>query len=330
MACYSRLAALLMLVAYAVSCAGAAPSLPAGPTGLPAPDGLADPLREFVPAVLGPSAVLVGAGDIAMCEAIDRAAATAALMRAELSRSGAIGFTLGDNSNDDGLSEEYTDCFGPTWGSLAVRPAPGNHDGYDNPQGHGGAAYYQYFGARAGPPQRGYYSFIAGDWLVLSLNSEVVNRGPQEQAQLAWLRTELAAHTRLPCTLAYFHRPMVSSGEFAAGRMVRLWRVLYAAGVDVIVNGHEHFYERFAPQTADGEPDPAFGIRQFIVGTGGARFHRAGARTPNSEMVIEDTLGVIRLTLYPGEYDWEFVDVSRAVRDSGTGSCHDAPPGGRR
>jgi alkaline phosphatase len=320
--------AVLTLVAYAASCGGGEPPLPFAPSGIPAPaDAPADPFREIGPAVSAPSAILVGAGDIAMCESLDRAAATASLMRVELNRPGVIGFTLGDNSNDDGLTHEYVNCFGPTWGQLPLRPAPGNHDGYDDPRGHGGSFYYQYFGARAGPPHQGYYSFAAGSWHVVSLNSEIVNRGLQERAQLAWLRSELAAHSRVQCTLAYFHRPMVSSGQFAAGRMVRLWQVLYAAGVDVIVNGHEHFYERFAPQTPAGHPDPAFGIRQFIVGTGGARFHRAGARALNSEVVIEETLGVVRLTLYPGEYDWEFIDVARAVRDSGSGRCHDAPPG---
>ena len=146
------------------------------------------------------------------------------------------------------------------------------------------------------------------------------------KAQLAWLRADLAANADVRCILAYFHRPMVSSGIFAAQRMGRLWEVLYAAGVEVVVNGHEHFYERFAPQTPTGGASPAFGIRQFIVGTGGAHFHAAGARAPHSEMVIQETLGVIKLTLRPSEYDWEFVDVASAVRDSGSGTCHGAPP----
>jgi hypothetical protein len=119
---------------------------------------------------------------------------------------------------------------------------------------------------------------------------------------------------------------VVSSGEFAAQRMSRLWEVLYGAGAEVVVNGHEHFYERFAPQTPKGIDDPAFGIRQFIAGTGGAQFHRAGPRAPQSEVVIQGVLGVIKLTLRAGEYDWEFVDVDSVVRDSGSGSCHGAPP----
>ena len=270
-------------------------------------------------------AVLIGAGDIAVCDAIHRAGATARLMASLLSDRRAIGITLGDNSNNDGRPEEYANCFRGTWGQLDVRPSPGNHDDYDEQWGHGGNAYFEYFGARAGPAHRGYYSFDAGTWHVVSLNSEIINRGSQEIAQLAWLKSDLSAAPEGACTLAYFHRPMVSSGEFAARRMSRLWDVLYAAGVDLVINGHEHFYERFAPQTPRGALDHAFGIRQFIVGTGGAEFHRSGPRAPQSELVIEEALGVIKLTLRPTEYDWEFIDVDHVVRDSGSDRCHGKP-----
>lgn len=292
------------------------PPMPApGPAPMPAP-----------PPSLAAEAVLVGVGDIALCGSIHRAAATARLMESLLNRSGGIGITLGDNSNNEGRPEEYANCFGSTWGRLNVKPSPGNHDDYDEKVGNGGTAYFQYFGAQAGPAYLGYYSFNAGSWHVVSLNSEIMQRGSREQAQLAWLRSDLASNAEARCALAYFHRPMVSSGEFGARRMTRLWEVLYAAGVEVVVNGHEHYYERFAAQTPRGNADPAFGIRQFIVGTGGAHFHRAGARAPNSEIVIQETLGVIKLTLRPSEYDWEFIDVGGVVRDSGNGRCHGAPP----
>jgi hypothetical protein len=278
-----------------------------------------------LPAGVG-EAVLIGAGDIAVCDSIHRADATARLMESLMQHPGAIAITLGDNSNNEGRPDEYGNCFRSTWGRLNLRPSPGNHDDYDERLGNGGTAYFQYFGAQAGPASLGYYSFDAGSWHVVSLNSEIMNRGSHEQAQLAWLRSDLAATAEAACTVAYFHRPVVSSGEFAAQRMSRLWDVLYAAGADLVINGHEHFYERFAPQTPTGGADPAFGIRQFIVGTGGAHFHRAGARAPNSELVIQDALGVIKLTLRPSVYDWEFVDVSGAVRDSGNGRCHGQPP----
>lgn len=270
-------------------------------------------------------AVLIGAGDIALCDALHRGNATAELMESLLAHSGAVGITLGDNSNNEGRPEEYANCYRSTWGRLNVRPSPGNHDDYDERWGHGGAAYFEYFGAQAGPANLGYYSFDAGSWHVVSLNSEIINRGSQETAQLAWLKSDLSAAPDGACTLAYFHRPMVSSGEFAAQRMSRLWDVLYAAGVDLVINGHEHFYERFAPQTPRGVLDHAFGIRQFIVGTGGAHFHQSGPRAAHSELVIQETLGVIKLTLRSAAYDWEFIDVDRVVRDSGSDRCHGKP-----
>lgn len=270
-------------------------------------------------------AVLIGAGDIALCDALHRGNATAELMESLLAHPGAVGITLGDNSNNEGRPEEYANCYRSTWGRLNVRPSPGNHDDYDERWGHGGAAYFEYFGAQAGPANLGYYSFDAGSWHVVSLNSEIINRGSQETAQLAWLKSDLSAAPDGACTLAYFHRPMVSSGEFAAQRMSRLWDVLYAAGVDLVINGHEHFYERFAPQTPRGVLDHAFGIREFIVGTGGAHFHQSGPRAPQSELVIQETLGVIKLTLRSAAYDWEFIDVDRVVRDSGSDRCHGKP-----
>lgn len=274
------------------------------------------------------TAVLIGAGDIAMCEAIGRAESTAQLMQGLLQRTpGSIAITLGDNSNNEGRFNEYRDCFASTWGRFTLKPSPGNHDDYDEKLGHRGQAYYEFFGAAAGPGFRGFYSFDAGAWHVLSLNSEVMNHDTREDGQLAWLRADLAAaNAENRCVLAYFHRPMVSSGTFAAARMRRLWLPLYAAGVELVLGGHEHFYERFAPQTPNGVADPAFGIRQIIAGTGGAHFHRATGRSPNSEVVIQETLGVLKLTLRPTDYEWQFIDIQGAVRDSGTGTCHGPPP----
>lgn len=259
----------------------------------------------------------MGAGDMGDC-GLPGTALTARLL------SGAI-FTLGDHAYPDGNPEDFRNCYDPHWGRFkaATRPTPGNHDNYDRGS-RVGRPYYEYFGSSAGPAGVGYYSYEAGAWHVISLNSETLERGILEQAQLAWLKADLPARDG-GCTLAYFHRPLFSSGEFAAERVKRLWDVLYAAGVDLVLNGHEHFYERFAPQDPNGRRDADFGIRQLIVGTGGARFHQAGARAVNSEMVVQGVWGVARLTLRPTGYDWEFIDVDRAIRDSGSGRCHGNP-----
>ena len=264
----------------------------------------------------GQTAVLMGAGDMGDC-GLPGTALTARLL------SGSI-FTLGDHAYPNGNPEDFRDCYDPHWGRFraATRPTPGNHDNYERGS-RVGRPYYEYFGSNAGNGS-GYYSYDAGAWHVISLNSEIMDRGSQEQAHLVWLRADLAARD-VACTLVYFHRPLFSSGANAAERMRRVWEVLYPAGVDLVLNGHEHFYERFAPQDPGGRPDVAFGIRQLIVGTGGARFLRAGARAANSEMVIQGVWGVAKLTLSSTGYNWEFIDVDRVVRDSGSGRCHGKP-----
>lgn len=279
-----------------------------------------------------PDVTIIAAGDIAVCDALHRAEWTARLVEKLLNKSDAIVITLGDNSNNDGKPEEYRNCFEPTWGRFKkkIRPAPGNHDDYDERPGlgHGGAAYYDYFGEQAGPSRLGYYSFNLGRyWHIISLNSEVMDsRTPDKrQAQARWLKNDLNRNDRFRCTLAYFHRPMVSSGQFAAGRMRDLWEILYAEGVDVVLNGHEHFYERFAPQNHRGNIDHRFGIRQFIIGTGGAHFHWFGRRAQNSVHRVPERLGVIKFTLRPSHYLWEFTDTDDVVYDSGVSECHGRP-----
>jgi hypothetical protein len=197
------------------SCGGREIASPVAPTDVPAifstsgsDRGSESDTAPVPPDVTPPGtaaeAVLIGAGDIALCDALHRASATAQLMESLLlARPGAIGITLGDNSNNEGRPEEYGDCFRATWGRrLNLRPSPGNHDDYDDRWGHGGAAYFEYFGAQAGPANLGYYSYDAGSWHVVSLNSEILNRGPQEHAQLAWLRADLASNADARCTLA--------------------------------------------------------------------------------------------------------------------------------
>jgi 3',5'-cyclic AMP phosphodiesterase CpdA len=256
---------------------------------------------------------LAGAGDIAVCGS-PGAEATARLLDA---LDGTV-FTTGDNAYPNGTADDFQRCYGPTWGRHLgrTRPSPGNHDYY----APGAAPYFAYFGANAGPAGLGYYSYDLGAWHVVSLNSETL--AEFGSAQDAWLRADLAANTS-KCTIAYWHRPLFSSGPHAGAESIRnLWRVLYEFDVDVVLNGHDHLYERFAPQDPNGRPDPARGIRQFTVGTGGGPTYSARAATPNSEAVGQDW-GVLALTLDRETYRWEFLPVAGAAfHDAGSSACH--------
>lgn len=261
------------------------------------------------------SIVLVGAGDIASCRSTGDEA-TAALLD---SIPGVV-FTAGDNAYESGTAGQYASCYEPSWGRHRDRtlPVAGNHD-YGTP---GASGYYGYFGAAAGDPRQGYYSVDLGAWHVVVLNSNVP-RGPRSD-QIRWLRADLAAHPA-GCTLALFHYPRFNSGgNHGDNRSVAtFWDVLYEYGVDVIVNGHEHIYERFAPQTPRAEPDSVRGIRQFTVGTGGRSHYRVGQIRANSEVRNAGTWGVLQLTLTDGGYAWQFVPVAGATfTDSGAAVCH--------
>ena len=219
-------------------------------------------------------------------------------------------FTTGDNVYPTGTAKEFRECYDPSWGrhKSHTRPVPGNHE-YE---GAGPGPYFDYFGAAAGPPGLGYDSFPLGDWHAIALNSAIsVNDG---SAQAQWLRSDLAA-SRGTCTIAYWHHPLFTSGPNGnQGQMRDFWRILYDAGVDVIVNGHDHLYERFAPQNPDGGRDDARGIREFIVGTGGAIPYKFVTTSANSEARIGNTYGVLKFTLQTGHYQWEFIPVSGAER----------------
>jgi hypothetical protein len=257
--------------------------------------------------ILSLEPVLVGAGDIAQCDASSEA--TARLLDAI----GGTVITLGDNAYPKGGEQEYRDCYDPTWGrhKSRTRPAPGNHE-YESP---GAAPYFAYFGDRAGPPGQGYYSYEVGSWLVLSLNSNA-----NFTDQVNWLQ-DVLGRSSARCTVAYWHHPSYSSGASAKVAAVgSFWSLLYAAGAEIILSGHDHHYERFAPQDERARADPERGIRQFVVGTGGAALHAPGGREPNSEIVLA-THGVLKLTLSPDSYQWDFIPVSGGG-DSGSGRCH--------
>ena len=265
------------------------------------------------------TAILVGAGDIADCKDLSGAEATAKL----LDKIPGMVMAVGDLAYPDGSKENFT-CYDKTWGRAKsrTRPAPGNHEFHSS----GATPYFDYFGAVAGDPKTGYYSYELGAWHIIVLNSECKDVGgcqagsPQEK----WLRADLAAHP-VACTLAYWHKPLFSSGGAHGNDLtVRpLWQALYEANADVVVNGHDHDYERFAPQNSDGATDPARGIREFVVGTGGKNHRPFGSTKPNSEVRDATAFGVLKLTLKPKSYDWEFIpEAGKSFTDSGTSNCH--------
>ena len=264
-------------------------------------------------------AVLVGAGDIADCRDLTGAEATAKLLE---QIPGTV-MAVGDLAYPDGSKENFA-CYDKTWGRVKARtrPAPGNHEFH----AAGATPYFDYFGAAAGDPQNGYYSYELGTWHIVVLNSECADVGGcgAGSRQETWLRADLAAHPAA-CTLAYWHKPLFSSGS-AHGNDVSvkpLWQALYDGNADVVVAGHDHNYERFAPQNADGAADPARGIREFVAGTGGKNQRPMGAIDPNSEVRNADAFGVLKLTLHPNSYDWQFIpEPGKTFVDSGSGKCH--------
>jgi hypothetical protein len=210
-------------------------------------------------------------------------------------------------------------CFASTWGRFKdrTRPAIGNHE-YEEKYLD---SYFAYFGKAAGERGKGYYSYDLGTWHIIVLNTMIDTDPSSPQGQ--WLAADLRAH-RARCTLAYFHHARFSSGpHHTSARAVAAWNALSRAGADVVVAGHDHIYERFAPMSVNGSLDRARGIREFIVGTGGASHYPFARSAPNSEVRNNDTFGVLRLTLYPSGYDWKFLPAGGSrFSDSGSGRCH--------
>ncbi len=257
------------------------------------------------------AATLIGAGDIAGCDPKYQDEATAALID---SVPGVV-FTTGDNAYPDGRVADFG-CYASSWGRFKnrTRPVPGNHDYHTA----NGAEYFSAFGPLAGPAGRGYYSYDAATWHIIALNSEI-----DTTEQLIWLRADLAAHP-YPCVLAYWHRPLFTSGAVHRGsKKVRpYFAALDRAGAEIVLNGHSHQYERFFAQTAAGVPSER-GIVEFVVGTGGATLHRFGKTQPNSAVRDDSNHGVLELRLYPGWYYYEFIPTARqSPVDAGGGTCH--------
>ncbi len=260
---------------------------------------------------VGQTAVVIGVGDIGMCgrPAVAQVARLVASLEGHLLIAGDIAYFQGTAAN-------FRDCFNPSWGQFRDRwnAVPGNHE-YESA---GAAPYFAYFGDAAGPAGRGYYAITMGEWLVLMLDSNI----PATQGSPQWefARAELQAQPT-PCTMAVWHHPLFSSGPSGMNVAMRdMWALLQSARAEVILSGHEHLYERFARQTADGRPDPVTGIRQFTAGTGGAQltnFVRASANV--EEQIVGH--GVIRLVLRPAQVDWEFLAVDGSVLDRGLDTC---------
>ena len=255
--------------------------------------------------------VLVGAGDIGQCGS-SGPEATARLLD---DIAGTV-FTAGDNAYFEGTAQQFRDCYDPSWGRhrARTRPSPGNHD-YESA---GAAPYFAYFESNAGPAGLGYYSFTVGSWHIVSLNSNISMA--QGSPQLVWLQTDLASNVA-PCVAAIWHHPLFTAGPNPPSPQVRdVWRTLYAASADVVINGHNHWYERFAPQTPDGAADSSKGIREFVVGTGGADLYQFSNPAANIE-TFASTFGVLKLTLRPGAYDWQFIVPGGGIQDSGSDVC---------
>ena len=297
--------------------AGSAALLAILGTGLPSTGAVARVPSQVLGAPADP--VLVGAGDISTCT--NAGDTKTASLVADIP--GTV-FTTGDNVYPSGALGDFEDCYDPTWGAFRdrTRPTPGNHE-YETVDALG---YFAYFGAAAGNPGAGYYAYDLGSWRVYALNSNCAPVGGcgAGSPQRKWLKADLAANSGR-CILAYWHHPRFSSGLHGNSPKVKgFWTALYVAGADVIINGHDHDYERFAKQRPSGAAS-SDGIREFVVGTGGAERRPFGAVKPNSQVRDATTFGVLKLTLHATSYDFEFVpEAGKTFTDARTGvRCSD-------
>ena len=300
-----------------MSCGGGSPTSPSGPPVAVAPPidppHNQTPVTPTTPPAPGGGSTWINVfGDTGWCGS----PAMAPLAR-QLSELGGDIFLAGDIAYPNGSADDFRRCYDPDFGRFRNRvwATPGNHEYVTS----NAEAYFTYFGERAGPDRRGYYAIRAEAWQVLMLNSNIPTTRASPQAE--WVRQQLQQNpTR--CTLAVIHHPIDSSGPNGPNPGQRdLWELMYAQGVDVVVAGHDHLYERHAPADPSMRPDEVRGIRLFIVGTGGASpYSRTGAAR-NSELLIS-TYGLLRLKLEPALYEWEFRDQNGRTLDSGLNICH--------
>lgn len=281
--------------------------------------------------------VILAAGDIGKCDdpEVSNATGTAKLLD---KLPGTI-VTVGDNVQNKGTKEEFETCFHPTWGKHKNRifPSIGNHD-YRSTYIADATSYYEYFGEKAGKPGKGYYSFDLGNWHLIAINMVIATNKErcliapakcdevlkEVVAQEKWLENDLRKN-QTDCTLIYGHYPRFSSGINDNGpEWTPLWKLLYSHNVDVFLVGSSHIYERFAPQDPEGMLDKKRGIRQFIVGTGGGQLGGVVSKpVKNSEVLRNDTHGILKMTLKKGEYEWEFISTKSGMFvDKGKSNCH--------
>jgi hypothetical protein len=262
---------------------------------------------------------MVGAGDIGVCGS-PHDEATAGLVEGV---PGTV-FTLGDNAYDRGTEQEFRDCFSASWGRFKDRiafPVPGNHE-YETKDA---AGYRAYFGAAAAPDGQTWYSRDLGAWHVIVLDA-TCNLTPggcgADSPQVRWLRADLAA-SNARCTLALWHQPRFSSGLHGNDTAVApFWDALYAAGADLVLNGHDHDYERFAPQAPDGSADATRGITEIVAGTGGAALRPFATTRPNRAAASDRAYGVLQLTLGQDGWSSRFVSTDGSFTDEASGTCH--------
>ncbi len=282
---------------------------------------------------LSGASIMIGAGDIASCTQIlsrGTAALVDSVLRADsIAKVDDVAITMGDNAYTSGTAAQFTNCFTPTWGDSEkrilkkLRPVPGNHEYYSADA----APYYKYFGSAAGSVGKGYYSYDVGAWHVIALNTEILVSplftDSASKAELDWLEKDLKAHKTL-CTVAYGHHPRFSSGWHGGDPSLgRMWQLFYDNGVDLVLTGHDHDYERFLPMTPAGTVDSAKGVTQIIAGTGGEELRGfRKAILPTSAARIMGRAGVLLLTLGKAEYRSAFLEIGGRIWDQSGGKCH--------
>jgi hypothetical protein len=307
------------------------------PDGPSAPTPTPLPTLVPTPTPLPGTHVIMAAGDM-VCGADSTGAKCMQMQTAALLAPAEVVLPLGDVQYECGEPSDFTTYYNPSWGVYKdkSRPVVGNHEYntsttpsdkcYNNPPNAGG--FFSYFGPLAGDPTQGYYSYDIGSWHMIALNTNCSKVGGCSSGtpQYKWLVADLAAHPAA-CTIAYMHHPAFSSGGIGnISYALPLWTPLYNAGADIVLAGHDHNYERFAPQSPSGALDNTYGIREFVVGTGGRNLSSMGSTKPNSQVRNNTTFGVLKLTLQPGSYQWQFLPIpGSSFTDSGSGNCHGAP-----